>query len=127
MNKEERIEVTCGTAAHFIHEYLVRYGRISVRQSKEKFGTVRVYCSLGYRGFFGLLNPGHVYVHWPRWLNNLDWKIGRPFMLLVLNKLIVPYQKFIYRRAYKKAIEKYPAIRENILCAADYPNLLEGL
>jgi len=39
----------------------------------------------------------------------------------------VPYQKFIYRRAYKKAIEKYPAIRENILCAADYPNLLEGL
>jgi len=126
MNKEERIEVTCGTAAHFIHEYLVRYGRISVRQSKEKFGTVRVYCSLGYRGFFGLLNPGHVYVHWPKWLYGLDLKYGRRVMQF-LNKLIVPYHKFIYRRAYKKAVEKYPAIRENILCTADYPYLLEGL
>ena len=126
MNSEERIEVTCGNAAWFIHRYLVRYGRISVRQSKEKYGTVRVYCSLGYWGFFSLLNPGHVYVHWPRWLNDLDWKIGRPVMQ-ILNKVIVPYHKFIYRKAYKKAVEKYPAIKDRILRTADYPELLEGL
>ena len=126
MNEEERIEVACDAAAWFIHQYLVKYGRISVTQSKEKYGTVRVYCSLGYWGFFGLLNPGHIYVHWPKWLYGLDLKLGRPVML-VLNKLIVPYQKFIYRRAYKKAVEKYPAIRENILRTADYPYLLEGL
>jgi hypothetical protein len=126
MNSEERIEVACDAAAYFIHEYLVRYGRISVIQSKEKYGTVRVYCSLGYWGFFGLLNPGHVYVHWPKWLYGLDLAYGRRVMQF-LNKVIVPYHKWVYRRAYKKAIEKYPAIRENILCTADFPILLEGL
>ena len=126
MNNEERIEVACDAAAYFIHEYLVRYGRISVRQSKEKYGTVRVYCSLGYWGFYGLFYPGRVWIHWPRWLNDLDWKIGRPVMQ-VLNKVIVPYHKFIYRRAYKKAIEKYPHIKKRILGTADFSNLLEGL
>ena len=126
MDTEERIEVTCDAAAYFIHRYLVRYGRISVTQSKEKYGTVRVYCMLGYWGFHSLLNPGHVYVRWPKWLYALDLKIGRPVMQ-VLNKLIVPYHKFIYRRAYKKAIELYPSIRKNILCTADFPDLLVGL
>jgi hypothetical protein len=126
MNREERIEVACDNAAYFIHQYLVRYGRISVTQSKEKFGTVRVYCMLGYWGFYSLFNPGHVYVHWPRWLNDLDWKIGRPVMT-ILNKIIVPYHKLIYRRAYKKAVEKYPFVKERILRTADFPDLLEKL
>lgn len=126
MNNEERVEVTCGNAAWFIHRYLVRYGRISVRQSKEKFGTARVYCSLGYWGFYNLLNTGHIWVHWPKWLYALDLKYGR-FVMQVLNKLIVPYHKFIYRRAYKKAIELYPSIRKNILHTADFPDLLGGL
>lgn len=126
MNKEERVETDCAYAADFIHRYLVKYGRISVMQSKEKFGTVRVYCSLGYWGFFNLLNPGMVWVHWPKWLYALDLKFGRPVMQ-VLNKLIVPYHKFIYRRAYKKAVEKYPHIKKRILGTADFSNLLEGL
>ena len=127
LNKmQEYTEVACDAAAWFIHQYLVKYGRISVRQSKEKFGTVRVYCSLGYWGFYNLLNPSHIYVRWPKWLYALDLKYGRPIMQ-VLNKLIVPYHKFIYRRAYKKAIELYPNIRKNILCTADFPDLLVGL
>jgi hypothetical protein len=123
---EERIEVACNNAAWFIHRHLVHYGRIPVRQSKEKFGTVRVYCSLGYYGFFSLLNPGHVYVHWPKWLYGLDLRYGRPVMQL-LNKIIVPYHKFIYRRAYAAAVKKYPAIKDRILRTADFPELLEGL
>jgi hypothetical protein len=127
LNKmQERIDIDCGRAAYFIHQYLVRYGRISVTQSKEKFGTVRVYCSLGYWGFFSLLNPGHVYVHWPKWLYGLDLKYGRPVMQL-FNKIVVPYHKFIYRRAYKKAVEKYPFVEERILRTADFPDLLEKL
>jgi len=126
MNSEERTEVACANAAYFIHQYLVRYGRISVTQSKEKFGTVRVYCMLGYWGFHDLLSPGRVYVNWPRWLYSLDLKYGHAVMQ-VLNKLVVPYQKRIYRKAYKKAVEKYPTIRENILCTADFPDLLAGL
>ena len=126
MNKEEQVEVACDSAAWFIHQYLVKYGRISVRQSKEKYGTVRVYCSLGYWGFYNLLNPGHTYVRWPKWLYGLDLKYGRPIMQ-VLNKVIVPYHKWVYRRAYAAAVEKYPHIRERILHTADFQNLLEGL
>jgi len=126
MNKEEQVEVACDSAAWFIHQYLVKYGRISVRQSKEKYGTVRVYCSLGYWGFYNLLNPGHTYVRWPKWLYGLDLKYGRPIMQ-VLNKVIVPYHKWVYRRAYTIAVEKYPHIRERILHTADFPDLLEGL
>ena len=126
MNNEERIEVACDAAAYFIHRYLVKYGRISVRQSKEKFGTVRVYCHLGYFGLYDLLYPGRVWVHWPKWGYDLDLKFGRPVMQ-VLNKVIVPYHKFIYRRAYKKAIEKYPHIKKRILGTANFSNLLERL
>jgi hypothetical protein len=126
MNNEERTEIACDAAAWFIHQYLVKYGRIPVLQSKEKYGTVRVYCHLGYYGFYDLLYPGRVWVHWPRWLNWLDIKCGSAVMR-VLNKIIVPYHKFVYRRAYKKAVEKYPSIRENILCTADFPDLLVGL
>lgn len=119
-------ELDCIKAALDIHECLFRYGRISVRQSKEKYGTVRVYCSLGYYGFYDMLYPGRVWVHWPRWLHGLDLKYGSAVMR-VLNKIIVPYHKFVYRRAYKKAIEKYPAIRENILRTADFPYLLDEI
>ena len=119
-------ELDCVHAAVDIHEYLVRYGRISVTQSKEKFGTVRVYCMLGYWGFYDAIYPGRMWVHWPRWLHGLDMKYGHAVMQ-VLNKLVVPYQKRIYRRAYKRAVEKYPAIRENILRTADFPRLLDGL
>ena len=126
MNSEDDIEIACDSAAWFIHQYLVKYGRISVTQSKEKYGTVRVYCSLGYWGFYGLFNPGHVYVRWPKWLYGLDLKYGHSIMV-ALNKVIVPYHKWVYRRAYAAAVDKYPAIRERILYTADYPNLLEGL
>jgi hypothetical protein len=126
MNREEQVEVTCDNAAYFIHQYLMRYGRISVIQSKEKFGTVRVYCMLGYWGFYDAIYPGKMWVHWPRWLHGLDLNYGHAVMR-ILNKVIVPYHKFIYRRAYKKAVEKYPHIRKRILDTADFPNLLEGL
>ena len=126
MNKEEQVEVACDSAAWFIHQYLVKYGHISVTQSKEKFGTVRVYCSLGYWGVHDLIHTGRMWTSWPRWLYDLDWKIGRPIMQ-VLNKVIVPYHKWVYRRAYAAAVEKYPHIRERILHTADFPNLLEGL
>jgi len=45
----------------------------------------------------------------------------------ILNKIVVPYHKFIYRKAYKKAVEKYPAIKDRILRTANFPELLDGL
>lgn len=123
---KQNVEAQCDSAAWFIHQYLVKYGRINVRQSKEKFGTVRVYCSLGYYGFYGLFYPERMWVHWPKWLHGLDLKYGMAVMG-VLNKVIVPYHKWVYRRAYAAAVKKYPDIRERILRTADWPEFLEGL
>jgi len=43
------------------------------------------------------------------------------------HRIIDVWQRFIYRLAYKRALKKYPFIREEILCAADFSELLEDL
>ena len=86
-------------AAEYIADYLEKYGRMAVLDYKEKFGTVRVYCTFGY--------------HW---------------MPSPLNKwIVIPYHEWIYRRAYIGVLRKYPNIREEILSGASYWNLLEDL
>jgi hypothetical protein len=119
-------EWQCSVIADEIGDYLVKYGRINVRQTKSKFGTIRVYCSIGCYSFYQLFKPRHVYVTWPKWLYGLDLKYGS-FIMKYLNKLIVPYHSFVYRRAYKKALEKYPELRSNILACPDFEELLKGL
>ena len=112
-------------AAHEIAEYLTKYGRISVQDAKEKFGTVRVYCDFGYFSVRTILTPRSGY-----WSSNptLD-AIDRVVMPLIsrMNPMIVKYHEFIYRRAYKKAILKYPHLIGEIMSGADYYSLLEGL
>jgi len=113
-------------AACLIRDYLIKYGRVDVRDAKEKFGSVRVYCSLGFHSVYSIFYPGYYYVRWPSWLYKIDLAIGVKFVRL-LNFLIVPYHKWLYRRAYAKAIEKFPYIKHNILYCADYSELLRGL
>lgn len=115
-----------GMAAQEIGDFCVKYGRIGIRASKEKYGTVRVYLSFGLWGFHSLLKPGYVYNQWPKWLWNIDCEVGTK-ILSPFNLLVIPYQKFIYRIAYKRAIKKYPFIRKEILGGADYRELLKGL
>jgi hypothetical protein len=86
-------------AAEYIAEYLHRYGGITVLDHKEKFGTVRVYCTFGYHWMPSLLN---------------DW-------------IVIPYQEWIYRKAHRNALRKYSNIREEILSGASYWELLEDL
>lgn len=45
-------------AAEFIGTELKRRARIGVTQYKEKFGTVRVYCSLGWYNLHSIIYPG---------------------------------------------------------------------
>lgn len=109
-------------AAHFIGQYCRKWGRISVTQTKEKFGTARVYTHFGISGLHDLLYPGYHYYQLPKWTYILDALAGkciRPF-----DSIIASYQQFIYRRAYTKAIEKYPHITTEILGGADWHEYL---
>jgi hypothetical protein len=72
-------------AAYFIAKWL-KIGGVHVFDYKEKWGTVRVYCSV--RG---------------------------------------PLQEVLYTLIYKLAIKKWPHLKTEIVCAADYPELLEKL
>lgn len=74
--------------------------------------------------------PRYAYKHrlFPRWLWTLDiYYISRFLNIKPLFILTYSWQKFIYRWAYKRAIVKYPMIREEILSCADWDEYLEGL
>lgn len=113
-------------AARYIAEYLVRWGLINVRDYKEKWGTVRVYLSLGWHQLHSITHPRHVWCRYPKWLWQIDClyisRCMRP-----LNYLVVPYHKWLYRRAYRNAVEMWPHLRKEILCAADFSELLDDL
>lgn len=115
-------------AAYEIGQFCRRWGRIGVRQTKEKYGTARVYCSFGWHQMFSITHPGYVYSRYPQWLWSFDcMHISAFFSRIRLNKLLVPYQLFVYRLAYSKALKKYPMIREEILSGADYQEELKPL
>lgn len=109
-----------------LKRYLNKYGRICVMDAKEKYGTVRVYCYFGYSCFHSLFFPNKTFVIWPKWLYAIDlWLSER--IIKFINKLAIPYQKYIYRRAYTKAVRENPDLAINILQCADWPEYLEDL
>jgi len=113
-------------AADYIGMGLRKWGRVNVTQYKEKYGTVRVYCYLGVAMFHQLIWPGYVYNQYPyKWIWVLDIKSGRFWSLF--QKPILFYHKWLYRKLYANAIKKWPHLRKEILCDADYDELLKGL
>jgi len=117
-----------GQCAEEIGAFCVRWGRIGVTSTKEKYGTVRVYCVFGLYSLHSLLFPRFVFRHpsFPLWLYRLDSKIMSP-AFQALGRPLVWYQIKIYRLAYRRALKRYPHIKEEILSDADYPEYLEGL
>lgn len=113
-------------AASWIGSHLVRWGRVNVTQTKEKYGTARVYLYFGWHQFHSITHPRYVFNQYPKWLWNLDCTVGSKLIGL-MNPIIIPYQQFLYKRAYKLAIKKWPHLRLEILNGADYPELLEEL
>jgi hypothetical protein len=112
-------------AASYIGNFIARWGRIHVSQTKEKFGTVRVYCYFGIDCLFGLLWPKKNFIPkwWPYRIDLAVWRwIRIPF-----NFLFIPYQQVIYRLAYKRAIQRWPHLKDEILDCADFNELLRGL
>jgi hypothetical protein len=116
-----------GDAATYIDKELRTYARINVRGSKEKWGTVRVYCDFGWYNLHSILYPGY---HWTRrfhtWFADLDnrylWQL-----VSLLNIVVVPFHKRFYRKTYRRAIHKWPHLRKEILAGADHSELLAGL
>lgn len=112
-----------GEAAQFIGDYCRKYGRIGVTQTKEKYGTARVYCGFGLYSLHSITHPGYVYSQYPKWLWCFD--IGYLSKIIRLfNPVIVRYQMFIYRRAYHLAFKQWPLIKEEIISGADYPEIV---
>lgn len=112
-----------GRAAQFIGDYCRKYGRINVTQTKEKYGTARVYCNFGWHQLFSITHPGYVYSRYPKWF----WKLDCQYFskaIRFLNPLIVHYQMFIYRRAYHLAFKQWPLIKKEIISGADYPEIV---
>ncbi len=111
--------------AAYIGTNLRRYFLIGVRQYKEKFGTVRVYCDLGFSCFHSIFYPGYCWIH-PWWPYSFDLKVSQYIMPLI-NAVMIPIQKIGYRYTYKRAIKLWPEFKEEILYCADYPELLKGM
>lgn len=100
--------------------------RVQVLDMKEKFGTVRVYCTFGWYTLHDFIYPGYHFNQFPRWARLLD-NVFTQTIVQYASRWAEPYQRKAYRRAYAEAVAKYPHYRTAILDYADYPELLEGL
>jgi len=113
-------------AAEYIGLNLRKWGRVDVRQYKEKFGTVRVYCSLGIYMWHQLFWPGYVCNQYPyKWIWVADVYFPK-WVFHLINKVLLPYHRWLYRLLYQRAIVKWPHLREEILCSADWPEVFKG-
>jgi hypothetical protein len=106
--------------AEYIGKFCRMWGRIPVTQTKEKYGTVRVYCSFHCLDLQSLLFPGWMRVRGP-------YKLMTFPIFKYIHKWLINYQHFIYRLAYARAVLKWPMLREEILVAADWKELLVDL
>lgn len=114
-------------ATHYIGKNLRRWGRVGAHD-KEKYGTVRVYCTFGWCQLRNITHPGWVSGYKWRWLFWLDHYI---FYYIIkwshINHLVLAWQKWLYRYLYRKAIEKYSHLAEEILVCCDQTEWLLDL
>lgn len=115
-------------AADYIGRFCRRWGRIGVTTTKEKFGTVRVYCSLGWgwNPIYGALKPGYVWYSWPTWFMGFEFWLTKWFGW-TYRDIVCWWHKKVYRQAYQRALKKWPHIRNEILASPDFRDLLVGL
>lgn len=106
-------------AASNIGNFCRRWGRINISQTKEKYGTARVYVHFGTYDLHGLIWPGYAYIQYPKFYHILTFRFLLPFA-----SIIHIYQKFIYKTAYLRMIKKYPHIRDEICDGADYSEFI---
>jgi len=108
-----------------ISSFMRFWGRIGVN-SKEKFGTARVYVMFWDGTLHGMLYPGYHFSQFPKWLWSFDlnW-IGPFFRKTRLQKLFCWYQSKIYSMAYSRAIKKFPKVKVELVVACDIDELIK--
>lgn len=112
-------------AAQFIADYCRRWARLG-GTSKEKYGTVRFYASFRSLSLHDIVYPGYHWYQWPMWARRID-DLFEATLGRLLRKPWAWWQRRIYRQAYQKAVLRWPHLRQEILCCADYDELLESL
>jgi hypothetical protein len=109
--------------ATYLQWYLQTFARMDA-PAKWKFDTVRCYVTFGWHQFHSITHPGYAFSRYPRWLWWLDCTVGSQLIRL-LGKLPDKFHEFMYRRAYKHVLRKWPEHRAAILSGMDYPELIK--
>lgn len=112
-------------AVDIIYDTCIRWGRFG-GQCKEKFGCIRFYVKFKPLSFEALIYPGYYYRKFPPWISTLDDKVFSPVLQFFFGKLWNKWQRKVYNWAYQRALRKYPHLWDEILCDADFPELIEG-
>jgi hypothetical protein len=95
---------------------------------KEKYGTIR-FSPLWFDGtLHSLIYPGHYFIRFPKWFYwNVDYLIIKKVIYYSgLYYLINKWQKYVYGKAYEKAMKTFPHIVDEIVEDSDYPELIKG-
>lgn len=110
-------------AGEYISSYCMKRARLYIHW-KEKYGTLRYQhlssCIFNrYWPIHTLINPGHLYYRFPRWMINIEYIVGDVLYYIGVVKIIQKYQLWILKRALLRAVKKFPHIKDEIL--ADTP------
>lgn len=119
-NQADLYDIAC-----HIGRQLLR-ARIPVSDMKEKYGTIRVYCTFGWYNLHDVIYPGYHFNQFPRWVQRLDNSLIST-AVQHLSRWVEPYQRNTYRKVYADAVKRWPHYRTAILIDAHWPELLEGL
>lgn len=112
-------------AIEMVASFMRFWGRIGA-QSKEKFGTARIYVTFWDGSLHGLIYPGYCSSQFPKWLWSFDLKVIGPFMRWTrLAKLANWYQSKIYGMAYSRAIRKFPKVKVELVISCDCDELIK--
>lgn len=112
-------------AEDYMYYRMTRLARIGVH-AKEKFGTLRLYCYF-ISSIHSFIYPGYMYNQYPyKWMWTLDVYYGDKFLRYTgLGYIIGRWQKFIYVDTYRRAVKKWPHLKEEITCCADQDHWLK--
>jgi hypothetical protein len=115
-------------AVTYISGFCKKWGRLG-GQAKEKWGCVRFYARFGTYSLLSLTHPNYChYGPYPKWLMTLDiWYGSKILKYTGIRWIFSKIQPIVYNRAYQNALKKWPHLRAEILCDADYLELIKGV
>lgn len=90
---------------------------------KEKWGCIRfeyTYSSLFENPIHSIIWPGHLFIRYSNRMLRIDKMLGSILTTLRITRAIRSYQTWVFKRAIRNAVKKWPHIREEILEDVQY-------